>query len=305
DRHDRGPFLATGLHQREEEHQEREQALGGHVMVVDGEPVATIAHGRKRVIRMRYRAADLDQGPERPFRTCPVLLRWPDPTLLHVRLRHSDEGRQIDEDLEDRPAQDGEFPVVRGYGPVHHPDILSSGVQAEALPYGEYRFGDGRVYILAEGHEDGLVAFGTLHAQAGAASGVEPAEVAQQGVEPGVGWARAQVTAVAVADTVYLVHGEAQHRVDGIPGLDEAQDGRRRYRRHQRAREALTHQRRVSHGRTVGIAALGPEADAVVRDAGDDAGGTEDRPGGCQRALQRVPTDDLPNVQEHRGIAIA
>src|SRR5262249_29980339 len=154
------------------------------------------------------RAADLDQGPERPFRTCPVLLRWPDPPLLYVCLRHSDEGRQVDEDLEDRPAQDGEFPVVRGHGPVHHPDILGSGVQAEALPYGEYSFGDGRIYILAKGHEDGLVAFAPLHTQADAASGLEPTQVTQQGVELRVGWARAQVTAVAVADTVYLMHGE-------------------------------------------------------------------------------------------------
>src|SRR5215831_14338891 len=173
-------------------------------MVVDGEPVAAITHGRKRVIRMRYRAADLDQAPYRPFGPDLVIVRRPDPMLLYVRLRHSDEGRQVDEDLEDRPTQDGEFPVVRGHGPVHHPDILSSGVQAEALPYGEYRFGDGRVYILAEGHEDGLVALGTLHAQTDAASGLEPTQVAQQGVELRVGWTRAQIAAVTVADTVYL-----------------------------------------------------------------------------------------------------
>src|SRR5262245_56673005 len=42
-RDDRGPFLAAGLHERKEEHQERKQTLGGHVLVVNGEPMAAIA----------------------------------------------------------------------------------------------------------------------------------------------------------------------------------------------------------------------------------------------------------------------
>src|SRR5262249_27443140 len=84
DRHHGSPFLATGLHEREEEHQEREQALRGHVLVVDGEPVVAIAHGGERVIRTRCRAADPNQGPDRSSGTCLVLLRWPDPALQHV-----------------------------------------------------------------------------------------------------------------------------------------------------------------------------------------------------------------------------
>jgi hypothetical protein len=76
------------------------------------------------------------------------------------------------------------------------------------------------------------------------------------------------------------MHGESQHRVDGIPTLNEAQDGRRRDRRHQRARELLTHQRGVGDGRPVGVAALRPENDAAVGDAGHDAMGIEERPSG-------------------------
>src|SRR4030095_6840424 len=91
DRHDWGPFLATSLHQREEEHEEREQALGGYVMVVNGEPVAAVAYGHERVNRTLYGAADLDQRPDRPFGTSLVLVRRPDPALPHGRLGHTDE----------------------------------------------------------------------------------------------------------------------------------------------------------------------------------------------------------------------
>ena len=89
--------------------------------------------------------------------------------------------RQVHEDLEDRPAQDGEFLVVRGHGPVHHPEVLGGGVQAQELPHGEYRFGGGRVDLLAEGHEDRLAAVGPLHAQADAASGLDATEVVATG----------------------------------------------------------------------------------------------------------------------------
>jgi len=44
------------------------------------------------------------------------------------------------------------------------------------------------------------------------------------------------------------------------------------------AREALTHQRCIGNGRPVGEAALGPQTNAAVRDAGNNAGGTEDCP---------------------------
>src|SRR5262249_8228714 len=81
DRHDGGPFLAAGLHECEEEHQEREHTLGGHVIVVDSEPVVAIAHSRGRVIGTRCRAADPDQGPDRSFGTSLVLVRRPDPAL--------------------------------------------------------------------------------------------------------------------------------------------------------------------------------------------------------------------------------
>ena len=47
DRHDGGPFLATGS-TSEDEHQEREQPLGGHVVIINGKPVAAIAHDRER-----------------------------------------------------------------------------------------------------------------------------------------------------------------------------------------------------------------------------------------------------------------
>src|SRR5262245_37247513 len=66
----------------------RKQTLGGHVLVVNGEPMAAIAHGRKRGLRTRGGAAEPDQGSDRPFGTFLVLLRRPDPALPHVRLRH-------------------------------------------------------------------------------------------------------------------------------------------------------------------------------------------------------------------------
>ena len=87
-------------------------------MVVDGEPVAAVAHGRERVIGTRCRAADLDQGPDWPFGTSLVLLRRPDPVFPYVRLGHTDDGREVDEDLDDRPGQDGEFLVIQSCTPI-------------------------------------------------------------------------------------------------------------------------------------------------------------------------------------------
>ena len=174
----------------------------------------------------------------------------------------------------------------RSDGPVHDPDVLGRGFQTQALPHGVGRVGDGRVHLLAEGHEESLVAFGPLHAQPDATSGLDAPQVAHQGVELRVSRARAHAPAEAVADPVDLVHGEAEYRVDGIPALDEVlRMAWRRHRRHQRARETLAHQRRVGDGRPVGVAALLPQHNAAVGDAGGNAGGAEDRPAGRRTRL--------------------
>ena len=69
---------------------------------------------------------------------------------------------------------------LRGHGPVYDPDFLGRGIQTQALSHGEYRFCDGWVNLLAEGHENGLAAVGPLHAQTNTASGLDAPQVVQQ-----------------------------------------------------------------------------------------------------------------------------
>src|SRR5438034_1725842 len=67
DRQDGRGFLASGLHEGEEEHDEREEALRAHIPIVYRVPVAPIGHGHEGVIRVAGRARDPNQRWDRPL----------------------------------------------------------------------------------------------------------------------------------------------------------------------------------------------------------------------------------------------
>src|SRR6266542_6805838 len=95
DRQDGRGFLAPRLHESEDEHDEREEALRAQIAVVDRVPVASIGHSHEGVIRVAGRARDPNQRRDRPFG--PLISFWcrSDPSLRHLCLWYGDVRREV------------------------------------------------------------------------------------------------------------------------------------------------------------------------------------------------------------------
>ena len=297
-------FLPAGLHEGEDEHQEAEQALRSHVAVVDPEPVASIGHREKGVSWAFGRAPDADQGPEGAARSHLGFRRRRHAPVGHVRLWHLDDGREVDQDLQDGPAEDRDLRVVGRHRAVDDLKLPAGGIEAQQLPDGQDVSLDARVHLLPQGHQHGLFAIDPAHPETDRARELEPTEPLQEDVELRVRGPCPKVASEAVVEAIHDVHREPKDDVRGIPRLNHAQEGRRGDRRHQGAREALARERGVGDGRPVGILTLSAQRHAAVGHPWHYPAGAEDAPQRRERALHRVPADDLPDVQEHRGVAV-
>jgi hypothetical protein len=78
--------------------------------------------------------------------------------IRDVRLGHSDERREVHQDLQDGPAEDGDLFVVGGHGPVDDSKFFGAGVEAQHLPDGTHIRLDARVHLPAESQERGFFA---------------------------------------------------------------------------------------------------------------------------------------------------
>ena len=108
--------------------------------------------------------------------------------------------------------------------------------------------------------------------------------------------------------------GDAVHRIDrdrhdqrgGVAGLQQEQHGGRRDRRHQLLDEVVAGQRRIDHGRPVGVG-RGRRHRTADRHRPADRRGVEVLGGdaGADGGLQLVARDHLGDLHEHREVAIA
>ena len=186
------------------------------------------------------------------------------------------------------------------------PELAPLGIEPQQMPDHLGVHLDARVHLLPQGQHHGLFATDALHAQTDGARVLDPPEPRQELVEFRVGRPPpCGPAAEPILDAVERVHRQPQRQVDGIPCLDQAQNRRGGNWRHQGAGKPLAHQRRVGDGRSIGELALRAQPDAAVGNPRHHAAGAEDVPCRRERALHRVAADDLPHVQEHRGVAVA
>ena len=228
--------------------------------------------------------------------------------LRDVRVGHDDGGRDVEENFEDRPGYERDLLVVAGHGPIHDPELLGLGVEAQKARDVADGLSDGRRVAPTE-HQCQRISLGA-RSYADVTGILDTAKLIQQLVElrirrPNM-FVRNATRHTAVVDAVDRLHGEPQHHVDREPGLEHVHDGRRRNIRHHRACKTLPRHRRVRDGRAVVVYNPGRPS----QDAGD---GIERRPlvecidsrGARESPLYRVAGDDLPDVHEHRDVAVA
>ena len=182
----------------------------------------------------------------------------------HVRLGHHDEGRQVHQDLQDRPAENGICGRWRAPS-RRRPGIPAPRDPGPATRGGQHLRLEARVHLAPEGHQHGPSRSTRLHSEADRPRELNPAKSFQEDVELRVRGPRAGSPPIAVVDAVHDVHREPQDQVHRVPGLDHAQEGRRGNRRHQRAGESLAREGRVGDGRPVRVLSLGAQGHAAVR----------------------------------------
>ena len=109
-----------------------------------------------------------------------------------------------------------------------------------------------------------------------------------------------------VGDAVHRIDRDRHHQHGGIARLQQEQHGGRRDRRHQLLDEVAARQRRIDHGRPVGVG-RGCRHRTADRHRPADRRGVEvlGRDAGPHRRLQLIAGDDLGDLHEHRKVAIA